>query len=453
MASEQPSERPTASLVASADHQSQDGFFKSAQWSADGTTVFTSSSTNTIDSYILPEDLLSPRHEPLSLSPQGTITLPEPTHAIAPSPYFSLQNPYTHLILTGAKDHPIQLHHAFPQQSSSSSSPSSSPSPPTQPPPLASYPLIHPPTETYQTPTSLLWPQPGTHFLAGTRNQISYFDTSRSGTGTGPLLRIPTIPSARHNLKGGGVGMRGTVSALSVQSSHADGAGAGAGTGLVAAGTWTRWLGLYDLLRAGECVATWGVKGAAAGEGGEDMNPGAVTGRGGIGGAGILQTLWSPCGRYLVVNERKSSGLLVYDVRVMGRLLGWLVGRDAETHQRLSCDVYPGGAEGGFEVWAGTRHGTVKVWEGLGNREGCLERSWDWSGHRSAVGSAAMHSCGSVVATCSGAWRLLDEEEEYEDGSDGGETLRPRTKIEESSLKIWSIKASSTTDVDYSPEA
>lgn len=413
--------------------------------SADGTTVFTSSSTNTINSYILPEDLLSAHQEPLSLRPQGTITLPEPTHAIAPSPYFALQNPYTHLVLTGAKDHPLQLHHAFPQQSSSSSPSSFSP---VQPPPIASYPLIHTATEAYQTPTSLLWPAPGTHFLAGTRNQIAYFDATRSSSGSGsgsPLLRIPTIPSARRgNRKGGGVGMRGTVSALSVQSAEQG--------GIVAAGTWTRCVGLYDLLRAGACVATWSVEAAAAGDGGDDMNPsspGSGKRGGGIGGAGILQTLWSPCGRYLVVNERKSSGLLVYDVRVTGRLLGWLAGRGADTHQRLSCDVYGVPGASGFEVWAGTADGTVMVWEGVGSREGYVDRSWEWDGHGSAVGSAAMHSCGSVVATCSGAWRLLDEEEE---GVLEGGPLRPRKKIEESSLKIWSVKGPEGGGEDPSPE-
>lgn len=413
--------------------------------SADGTTVFTSSSSNSINSYIVPEDLLSPREDPLRLHAQGTITLPEPTHAIAPSPYFSLQDPYTHLILTGAKDHPIQLHHAFPEQQQS------------QAPPLASYPLIHAPTEAYQTPTSLLWPRPGTHFLAGTRNQIAYFDASRSGTGTAPVLRIPTIPSARTNLKGGGVGMRGTVSALAVQPgddpASGGGGGGGYGTGLVAAGTWTRRVGLYDLFRAGACVATWSVADAAAGDGGEGMNPGAAAqgggGRGrGVGGGGILQAVWSPCGRYLVLNERKSSGLLVYDVRVTGRLLGWLAGRDADTQQRLSCDMYPGAeGAGGFEVWAGSKAGTVKVWEGVGNAEGYVEPSWDWEAHGSPVGSAAMHACGSVVATCSGAWTLPDVDEyDGEDGHDLGGPLRPRTKVEESSLKIWSLKGSGPGD-------
>lgn len=234
--------------------------------------------------------------------------------------------------------------------------------------------------------------------------------------------------------------MRGTVAALGIQP------GEGV-AGLIAAGTWTRWVGLYDLLRAGECVATWGVKGAAAGDGGEGMDGGQ-----GVGGAGILQTVWSPCGRYLVVNERKASGLLVYDVRVTGRVLGWLAGREGDTHQRLSCDVYPGAdGVGGFEVWSGTTEGTVKVWEGVGNQKGYAEKSWDWKGHEAAVGSAAMHSCGSVVATCSGAWKLLDEGE-YEDDAGVSDVLRPRTKIEESSLKIWSIKGSSPGTAEPSAE-
>jgi hypothetical protein len=145
----------------------------------------------------------------------------------------------------------------------------------------------------------------------------------------------------------------------------------------------------------------------------------------------------------------------VYDVRVTGRLLGWLAGRDADTHQRLSCDVYPGAdGTGGFEVWAGTDDGTIKVWEGVGSTEGYVEASWDWKGHGSAVGSAAMHGCGSVVATCSGAWRLLDKDKsDDEDRRNGDGLLRPRTKIEESSLKIWSIKGSGSGDLDPSPES
>ena len=255
--------------------------------------------------------------------------------------------------------------------------------------------------------TSLVWPSPGTHFIAGTTNRIAVFDVSRpDDMSAEPLLTIPTIPSARHISKGHGVGMKGTVSALGVSPVRE-----GDGMGLVAAGTWTRQLGLYDLQRAGACVATWGVAGAADAE--------QEVGKGKVGGRGIMQTVWSPCGRYLVVNERQSRGLLVYDLRGTHRLLACLMGRNGMTNQRLSCDVFPGTERvGGFEVWAGTMDGGVKVWEGVGNREGVIEPTWEWQAHETAVGSAAMHMSGSVLATCSGTWRVVDHESSDEESEE-----------------------------------
>ncbi|KAK3307327.1 WD40-repeat-containing domain protein, partial [Chaetomium strumarium] len=447
---------PDGSLPAKRDQtHNRESFFKSVQWSADGTTLFTSSFSNRICSFVLPETLLEPRESPVELTANGTIALPEPTSAIAPCPYFALEQPATQALLTASTDHPIHLHHAFPP------SPSSSPSlddngndddeddndngpftpPPKhlkQPPPLASFRLIKHETEAYLPVASLIWPAPGTHFVAGTTNRIALFDVSRPDTlQPDPLLTIPTIPSTRHLAKGGGVGMRGTVSALASQpiiNAAADGGG-----GLLAAGTWTRSLGLYDVMRSGECVATWSVAGAAS----EEVAR--------VGGRGVLQTLWSPCGRYLVVNERGATGLLVYDLRGTHRLLGWLEGRDGRTNQRLSCDVFPGTERiGGFEVWAGTKDGGVVVWEGVGNQEGGVAPSWDWQAHCSAVGATAMHMSGSVVATCSGSWNIVDDNEgqSSSDSSDesGSETStarqsswKPRVVVQETSLKVWSL--------------
>ncbi|SPQ25491.1 ce092909-c0a3-4961-9d6c-bf6b27316f97 [Thermothielavioides terrestris] len=434
-------------------------FFKTVQWSADGTTLFTSSYSNRICAFVLPETLLEPRQSPVNLTAHGTLTLPEPTSAIAPCPYFALEQPSTQVLLTASTDHPIHLHHAFPPSPSSASSPLSPTSPPAsppsssddnpdppppQPPPLASFHLVKRETEAYLPVASLLWPAPGTHFVAGTTNRIALFDVSRpDALQPAPLLSIPTIPSTRHLAKGGGVGMRGTVSALAAQP-LVDGGGWG---GLLAAGTWTRSLGLYDLARSGECVATWGVAGAAA--------------EAGVGGKGVVQALWSPCGRYLVVNERGATGLLVYDLRGTHRLLGWLEGRDGRTNQRLSCDVFPGAeGTGGFEVWAGTKNGGVVVWEGVGNQEGGVRPSWDWKAHGSAVGATAMHMSGSVVATCSGSWEIVDPEVDTSESSDssgssdssdssdesGSEssaavqrTSKPRVVVRETSLKVWSL--------------
>ncbi|EGS21789.1 putative nucleotide-binding protein [Thermochaetoides thermophila DSM 1495] len=320
------------------------------------------------------------------------------------------------------------------------------------PKPLASFHLIKKETEAYLPIASLIWPAPGTHFVAGTINRIDIFDVSRPdiSLSTQPFHTIPTIPSTRFLTKGGGVGMRGTVSALDAHP------GVSEGWGFIAAGTWTRNLGLYDLSQAGQCVATWSVAPAS--------------GEQGIGGNGIVQVMWSPCGRYLVVNERRSTGLLVYDIRGTHQLLACLKGRDAQTNQRLSCDVFPGtGKVGGFEVWAGTKNGGVVVWEGIGNQEGSIEPSWDWEAHQAAVGSTALHMSGSVVATCSGSWEFVDEDESSEsesiDSSDSSSsssdsedaeqnsgkrvlTSRTRIVVPETSLKVWSIGSNTPPETD-----
>lgn len=266
--------------------------------------------------------------------------------------------------------------------------------------------------------------------------------------------------------------MRGTVAALAVQSTVGAGGSGGLAGGLVAAGTWTRWVGLYDLARGAGCTGTWCVGPAAdaaftttatavaetvGGDGGNGVGDTPETAADAvIGGKGIVQTAWSPCGRYLVVNERMSRGMLLYDVRVGGRLLGVLAGRDARTNQRLACDVFlPGAMDssegshkvGGFEVWGGSVGGTVHVWEGVGLREGAVWPSWGWRGHESGVGSVAMHPSGSVVASCSGSWTLpWDEDDIFLEalgtgGLIGGRSLR--ATVEDSSLKIWSLAGSS----------
>ncbi|KAF3767614.1 hypothetical protein M406DRAFT_219593, partial [Cryphonectria parasitica EP155] len=372
----------------------------------DGTTIITSSYDLQISSFVIPTDLLEPRDEPLVLRPHKTLRLAEPTNVVSPAPYYDIRFPNTDQLLVACRDHPLQLYQALsPGDNDDNNDAPQSRTGTGCDAPFGSYRLMSPTTEAYLPIHSLSWPHPGTHFYVGTRDLLAEFDITRSGEG--PTVRLPTIPSRRHIRKGNGVGMRGTTSALAAQTTSD-----GAPTGLLAAGTWTRWLGLYDMHRGRECTATWSIKEAAT--------------TGAIGGAGILQTAWSPCGRYLLACERQSTGVLVYDVRITGKLLGVLAGRDACTHQRLSCDVFPGlDNVGGFEVWAGTRDGAVKVWEGVGNTESCQWPSWDFStadgrpvpqeGPGSgpmapAVGSVGLHHSGSVVATASGCWNMPGEE-------------------------------------------
>ena len=151
--------------------------------------------------------------------------------------------------------------------------------------------------------------------------------------------------------------MKGIISALGL-----------GGEGLLAAGTFSRWVGLYDAYGRGDTVGVFEVRG----DGGEG------------GGRGITQVLWSVCGRFLCIVERGSEGIGVWDVRGTGRQLAWLGGRCAMTNQRLGVEVVGG------EVWAGGTDGMVRVWEELGMREGLVNPGWEFRAHEgicSRIGS------------------------------------------------------------------
>lgn len=224
---------------------------------------------------------------------------------------------------------------------------------------MASYSLINPTTEAFITPHSMIYPSTlgGTHFLTGSDSMICLFDVSRPGT-SGPVSWMPTIPSKRKQIVGGGVGMKGIVSALAINP---------LGDGILAAGTFTRHVGLYSSNGSGELLGTFNVAKTDANRA--------------IGGRGITQLSWSPCGRYLYIVERKSDGVLVYDIRVTGQMLGYLRGRKAMTNQRLDIDIVSSGVDGAHEVWAGGTDGVMRVWRNPIFSAGGQDPDWEFQVH------------------------------------------------------------------------
>ncbi|RPA89170.1 WD40 repeat-like protein [Choiromyces venosus 120613-1] len=344
--------------------------FKSALWSPDGTCVLTNSEDNILRTFVLPVHLLDPSDEAKLLTPYSQTASAEPISCLAIYPFMSLAESATCCFLKSTRDHPIQLHDLLTANT------------------RASYPLINPQTEKYLSPQSMLFtPEDANKFIVGSTSQISFFDLHRPGEG--PYLDFKTIPTRRSVQTG--ETMKGIVSALAIDN------------GVLAAGTLSRQVGLYENGGSGSTIGVFTIDGE---------------------GGGITQLLWSKCGRYLHVVERKSDVISVYDVRVAGKKVHDLKGRVAETNQRIGVDIAYS-LEG--EVVSGGTDGMVGVWEAGG--EG--EKAFEWKAHDDVVSGAAIHPGGVVAATCSGTRNL--------GGLDEGSDDRSEERKRDNSLKIWAL--------------
>ncbi|KAI4214900.1 MAG: hypothetical protein LQ351_002613 [Letrouitia transgressa] len=387
--------------------------FKSVLWSPDGTTLLASSASQTLSTFILPPDLLTHPTPPQPLIPYATHHNPEPVYATAFHPSFSLVPDALHtaVYLASPADLPIRLLSPFSSSGAAT---------------VATYPLVHPGTETFTAAHSLCFSSAGT-FFAGTANAVGLFDLERPGQG--PVRRMRTCVGRRSRQ----MGARGIVSAMGIS-----------GDGLLAVGTFGRWVGLYDGNGEGGPVAAFPVasttdvycSAAAGGNASGFVNPRYEDGAAEKGGTGVTQVLWSGDGTYLVVAERMSDGCSVWDLRYSGKRLAWLAGRKAMTSQRLSVDIW------GNEVWAGGTDGMVRCWNRLGEREGRVESDWGFRAHEDAVCATCWHPDGSVLATGSGQRHWQDEDEEVEYRSDSEASASEAvttTQAGENSLKTWAF--------------
>ena len=207
--------------------------------------------------------------------------------------------------------------------------------------------------------------------------------------------------------------------------------------GILAAATFSRGVGLYDAHGMGDTIGTW------------SLNNGEE-------GAGVTSVHWSKCGRYLVVAERGSNGMGVWDIRGTGRRLAWLNGRNALTMQRLGIALGNDwqGSYGQEHVYAGGTDGHVQVWNDVGQKEGQLESDWCWRAHEDAVTGIGIHACGNVVATCSGSRHDVNNEQvsgdESPSKSENGAMCSPPgeghyTAID-NSIQVWGLEDSTTAN-------
>ena len=388
-----------------------------AQLSPDGTCIFTSDYDRAFSVYPIATDILdSTTPQPLKIYAQFKSA--DPIWAFAPNPLFNLQDPSSTHILVSRRDRYINLHNALWDVSDSNAQSRPQDAPVDIRTPLASYKLINHLNEAVTAPLSLSYSNSGTHFFAGTQNSISIFDLSHTDD---PIHTIPTIPSKRNKLKGGGRGFKGYISALAVSPPTST-----SSEGLLAAGARTRYVGIYDSLSGSE-VTHFSLPGTVDGKKLRNENLAHVM------GDGVSSLKWSPCGRYLYVAERQSDVLLIYDVRNFELALGYCAGRKALTKQKLGFDVWNAGASPydvesvAHEVWAGGTDGKVRVWKDPYMKEGAVEADEVvdvGDGEVMPVVSTLVHASGSLAVAARGTLETGDGT--VEGGIRRGGGTRPR---------------------------
>nr|OQO29412.1 hypothetical protein B0A51_02230 [Rachicladosporium sp. CCFEE 5018] len=371
----------------------QPNFFKQAQFSPDGTAIVTHNADESLRTFVLPPDLLDSASQPHELQPYST--LPSATNVLSYAIYpgFNLADPSTTLILSAPSNLPLRLTNVL--------DPSHIP---------ATYPYINSANEAFIAPNSASFIDRGTHFVAGSAGRVSVFDVTRQAG-----------PEFYHNLKAkaGATGMRDTsrIMALSVSSDR-----------LLAAGSTNRNVGIFGNSGRGACETTFSVAGR--------MSEATATK-----GSGVMSLAWTPDGKYLLVAERQSDGLHVYDVRNLLRRVTFLSGRNAKTTQRLGIDVMA--TREGCEVWAGGVDGVTRMWKNPGSTEGEHRFDAEIKMHDDPVSSVVWHPIVAVLATCSGQrsrGQVTAADEASSSASDNeshSDDEHPASRQSDNTLKIW----------------
>ncbi|KAK6515218.1 hypothetical protein TWF506_007561 [Arthrobotrys conoides] len=409
--------------------------FRSVEWAADGTSLVAVTEDNFIRTFIVPPDLLT-SSTPHFLLPYSITPTPTTPFTTSLYPFFTLSDPSTTQILTSTHSQPIHLRNLL------------------YPHITASYPLIHPTTEKYLTPHSLLWTTTATHFLAGTDSQIHLFDVSRYNSG--PIETFTTGKKRKPNKNSRGISnffssttlqsttndsnTRSIISTLSLDHQNNN----------LAAGTFSRRVLLYSSpYQDGVLTNIINLNDTKTHRQFRNF-PREIRGN------GITDVLFTENGNHLVVAERRSNVVFMYDLRYPGEVWSVLVGRNADTNQRLGvsyCASY-GAGDGKMNnvVVAGGTDGIVRIWKPFGGykeeEEGYLKPEERFVAARDPVTAVAVHPYGEVLATSSGQRKNVNLQEDTDTDSDSDSEEEEEEEEEEKKEAVAELKRSWASDVE-----
>ncbi|GAA5869003.1 hypothetical protein JCM16303_000333 [Sporobolomyces ruberrimus] len=279
--------RPTCIASSTAPNTSgrdSGAFYRDARICPDGSCVLASADDRSLS--LIPLTSSQSSSTPTSLSPSWTHQPPDSLLSYDWYPGASIADPSMFAFAVGVKDHPVHLLDGNDRRI------------------RASYPIIDH-TERFVAPTSMRFTPDGLNLYCGFENAIEIFDVSRPGE---EGFRMKTTPNRASR-----TGQKGLISTIDFSPSH--------GTSLVAAGSFTGTIGLYDTTSPTALVGML-----------------SSTQRG-----GLTKVMYHPTIPHLLfAASRQSSYLEVFDLRNFA-LEPVRLERKGRTNQRIGFDIDPTG--------------------------------------------------------------------------------------------------------------
>ncbi|KAL1644673.1 hypothetical protein SLS58_004134 [Diplodia intermedia] len=361
---------------------------KSAAWSPDGKCILQLGEDKCLRAHAVFRkfvwpllygclDNLSKAQQPLSHL-IGVHEAPETIGAFAASPYFNCDEPESMLVLASVKEEPIRLFNV------------NNPGAKLH----ASYHVLYETDDVMHVTVDCIKFLPDTvHFLAAGDNCLALFDITRYDAK--PVVQLYTHNKYRKKNRLNPLALGGRISTVDYRDD-----------GLLAVGSWASRIGFYDDFGKGEVLAIDQMS--------DTRGPGFAD--------GIQTVRWSPDGNYLYVAEPNTDFITILDVRMAGRKVTFLTGRNAWSKQRHGFDLVFD--DNGHHVIAGGSDGAVRVWHNPTRRsEGNTGPSIEWQAHDDHIAAVAVNPrWADVVATTAGS-RHFPVEEDYDtsDSSDADE--------------------------------
>eukprot|EP00741_Cyanophora_paradoxa_P016568 tig00020927_g15998.t1 len=320
-------------------------FFKGAKWSPDGTCLLTCSEDTVLRLFELPQAISSLASADRSgASPRAPSQLPvalqckegECVYDYAWYPLMSSANPATCCFVSSCRDHPVHMWDAFTGAL------------------RATY-RAYDQMDEIAAAFSLAFNLDGTKLFCGFNNCVRIFSIERAGR---DFETVPTVARRKDRH-----GQRGIISSIAFSPDR---------SGLYAAGSYARTVGLYDERQRQPLLVLAGHAG------------------------GVTQVAFSPDGRLLYTGARRDGQLLCWDVRATGAVLARLA-RPCGSNQRLAFDV---DAAGRYLV-TGAQDGRVLVYPACPDAEQ-PEPLLAFPAHASCTNGASLHPFLPLLATASG---------------------------------------------------